>query len=180
VPVVVVSARRDEFDKVAALQLGADGLRHQALRIGGSFWPGSGAVLRARAPRRPHAEAASESRNGEVSETPPASRLRAGVLARSSWNLDTRNRCARGAARSASRTSSSRAAPDSSAGARTASTRTRTSSCAEVWGHAAKQGSAYGGQAFWPSYAAKLELDPEPARGHLLTVSRSGYRFVPE
>ena len=174
VPVVVVSARRDEFDKVAALQLGADDYVTKPFALA-ELLARVGAVLRrARlAVRTP--EAASESRNGEVSETPPAevgSVLRFGEIV---VDLDTRTVARAGQpvrlthlefellrffCRSPNRVYS------------------RDQLLREVWGMR-QAGQVRTVDNFLAQLRAKLELDPERPR-HLLTVRGSGYRFVPE
>jgi two-component system, OmpR family, alkaline phosphatase synthesis response regulator PhoP len=174
VPVVVLSARRDEFDKVAALPPGADDYVTKPFALAELLARVTAVLRRARlAVRTP--EPASESRSGEVSETAPTevgSVLRFGEIVVA---LDTRTVTRAGQTvrlthlefellsffcRSPNRVYS------------------RDQLLREVWGMR-QAGQVRTVDNFLAQLRAKLEHDPERPR-HLLTVRGSGYRFVPD
>ena len=172
VPVVVLSARRDEFDKVAALQLGADDYVTKPFALA-ELLARVAAVLRRAHISAKAAESAGDARSGNAREAPPAEpipTLRFGDVV---VDLETRTVTRSGEpvrlthlefellsffCRSANRVYS------------------REQILREVWGMR-QAGQARTVDNFLAQLRAKLEDDPERPR-HLLTVRGSGYRFV--
>jgi DNA-binding response OmpR family regulator len=161
VPIIVLSARQDEFDKVAALRLGADDYVTKPFALAELLARVAGLLRRSRltvAARPPADIAAPVIRFGDV-VVDPATRTvsRAGasvVLTPREFDL-LFFLCGSGGGRVFSREELVR----------------------KVWG------LSHGGQGrtvdnFVGQLRAKLEADPDHPR-HLLTVRGSGYRFVP-
>jgi DNA-binding response OmpR family regulator len=161
VPIIVLSARQDEFDKVAALRLGADDYVTKPFALAELLARVAGLLRRSRltvAARPPADIAAPVIRFGDV-VVDPATRTvsRAGasvVLTPREFDL-LFVLCGSGGGRVFSREELVR----------------------KVWG------LSHGGQGrtvdnFVGQLRAKLEADPDHPR-HLLTVRGSGYRFVP-
>jgi len=172
VPVIVLSARQDEFEKVAALRLGADDYVTKPFALAELLARVDAVLRRARLSGR----AAAPAETGASSEPPPAggpntvlrfgelvvdltSRtvMRAGQLVKlTHLEFELLSFFCRNSRRVFSREELVR----------------------EVWG------LRQGGQArtvdnFVAQLRAKLEQDPDQPR-HLLTVRGSGYRFAPE
>jgi DNA-binding response OmpR family regulator len=172
VPVVVLSARRDEFDKVAALQLGADDYVTKPFALAELLARVAAVLRRAHISGRA-AEPARNARNGDAREAPPAEpnpTLRFGEVV-VDLNARTVTRAGQPVrlthlefellsffCRSANRVYS------------------REQILREVWGMR-QAGQARTVDNFLAQLRAKLEDDPERPR-HLLTVRGSGYRFV--
>jgi len=174
VPVVVLSARQDEFDKVAALQLGADDYVTKPFALAELLARVTAVLRRARIGHR-SAEAMAETKNGEARETPSAELpttlhfddvvvdLEARTVTRSNkpvrlthLEFELLSFFCRNANRVYSRDHLLR----------------------EVWGMR-QAGQVRTVDNFMGQLRSKLELDPERPR-HLLTVRGSGYRFVPD
>jgi DNA-binding response OmpR family regulator len=172
VPVVVLSARRDEFDKVAALQLGADDYVTKPFALAELLARVAAVLRRAHISGRA-AEPAGNARNGDAREARPAEpnpTLRFGEVV-VDLNARTVTRAGQPVrlthlefellsffCRSANRVYS------------------REQILREVWGMR-QAGQARTVDNFLAQLRAKLEDDPERPR-HLLTVRGSGYRFV--
>jgi DNA-binding response OmpR family regulator len=172
VPVVVLSARRDEFDKVAALQLGADDYVTKPFALAELLARVAAVLRRAHISGRA-AEPAGNAGNGDAREAPlaePNPTLRFGEVV-VDLNARTVTRAGQPVrlthlefellsffCRSANRVYS------------------REQILREVWGMR-QAGQARTVDNFLAQLRAKLEDDPERPR-HLLTVRGSGYRFV--
>ncbi len=171
VPVIVLSARQDEFDKVAALQLGADDYVTKPFALAELLARVAAVLRRARLGAR-SSDAAAEPKSGETPTVEPEQVLRFGDV---TVDLGTRA-VTRGSkpvrlthlefellsflCRSVRRVY------------------TREQLLREVWG-LRQAGQVRTVDNFVAQLRAKLEDDPERPR-HLLTVRGSGYRFVPE
>jgi DNA-binding response OmpR family regulator len=174
VPVVVLSARQDEFDKVAALQLGADDYVTKPFALAELLARVAAVLRRSRIGFRT-TEPSEESKNGEASEGPATnskSTLRFGEVV---VDMDARTVTRSGKpvrlthlefellsffCRSPNRVYS------------------REHLLREVWG-TRQAGQVRTVDNFLAQLRAKLEVDPERPR-YLLTVRGSGYRFVPD
>jgi DNA-binding response OmpR family regulator len=159
VPVIVLSARQDEFDKVAALRLGADDYVTKPFALA-ELLARVGAVLRRAGQSRASADAAADNqiRFGDVTiDLRTRTVTRGGQpIALTHLEFELLTFFCRNSRRVYSREELLR----------------------EVWGsrHA---GPARTVDNFVAQLRAKLEVDPDrPAR--FLTVRGSGYRFVPE
>jgi DNA-binding response OmpR family regulator len=172
VPVIVLSARQDEFEKVAALRLGADDYVTKPFALAELLARVDAVLRRARLSGR----AAAPSETG-TSGDPPAAVEPATVLRFGDLIVDLTSRTVTRAGQLVKLThlefellsffcrNSRRVF-------------SREELVREVWG------LRQGGQArtvdnFVAQLRAKLEQDPDQPR-HLLTVRGSGYRFVPE
>jgi len=174
VPVIVLSARQDEYDKVAALQLGADDYVTKPFALA-ELLARIVAVLRRSRIGSKSADEAVESKSHEALDRPtpnPAPILRFGEVA---VDLDTRTVFRSGTpvrlthlefellsffCRSTGRVYS------------------REQLLREVWG-LRQAGQARTVDNFMAQLRSKLEVDPERP-SHLVTVRGSGYRFVPD
>jgi DNA-binding response OmpR family regulator len=171
VPVIVLSARQDEFDKVAALQLGADDYVTKPFALAELLARVAAVLRRARLGAR-SSDVAAEAKSGEIPAVEPEQILRFGDV---TVDLDTRavtraNKPVRLThlefellsffCRSVRRVYS------------------REQLLREVWG-LRQAGQVRTVDNFVAQLRAKLEDDPEQPR-HLITVRGSGYRFVPE
>jgi DNA-binding response OmpR family regulator len=174
VPVIVLSARQDEFDKVAALQLGADDYVTKPFALA-ELLARIVAVLRRSRIGSKLADGAAESKPQDTPERPtpvPAPILCFGEVV---VDLDTRTVSRSGKpvrlthlefellsffCRSTGRVYS------------------REQLLREVWG-LRQAGQARTVDNFMAQLRSKLEVDPE-CPSHLITVRGSGYRFVPE
>jgi len=172
VPVIVLSARQDEFDKVSALQLGADDYVTKPFALAELLARIAAVLRRARMVQR-HSEGVSESKPNDGSDSPAPEAnpiLRFGDVV---VDLDTRTVSRSGKSvrlthlefellsffcRSARRVYS------------------REHLLREVWG-LRQAGQARTVDNFMAQLRSKLEADPERPQ-HLLTVRGSGYRFV--
>jgi two-component system, OmpR family, alkaline phosphatase synthesis response regulator PhoP len=167
VPVIVLSARQDEFDKVAALQLGADDYVTKPFALAELLARVAALLRRARLhltqPAVPAEAAASESRKAEV---------RFGDVA---INLDTRTVVRAGRPIKLTHREFELLVFLSRSGGRVFS---REELVRQVWG-LEHPGQARTVDNFIAQLRAKLEQDPEQPK-HLLTIRGSGYRFVAE
>jgi two-component system, OmpR family, alkaline phosphatase synthesis response regulator PhoP len=174
VPVVVLSARQDEYDKVAALQLGADDYVTKPFALA-ELLARVAAVLRRCRLARASAVVAEQREAAELRDDPAANaglQLRFGHIV---VDLDTRTV-----------TRAGRSVPLTHlefellrffcVSARRVYSREQL--LREVWG-LRQAGTARTVDNFLAQLRAKLEDDPERPR-HLLTVRGSGYRFVSE
>ena len=174
VPVVVLSARQDEFDKVAALQLGADDYVTKPFALAELLARVAAVLRRARLGVRA-AELASEARNDNAREGMPAesrSTLRFGDVV---VDLDARTVTRSGKPVRLTHLEFELLSFFCRGSGRVYS---RDHLLREVWG-GRQAGQARTVDNFLAQLRAKLELDPERPR-HLITVRGSGYRFVPE
>ena len=174
VPVIVLSARQDEYDKVAALQLGADDYVTKPFALAELLARIAAVLRRARIQSKPADGAtepkAADSAEGSAPEAVPILRFGDVVV-----DLDTRTVTRSGKpvrlthlefellsffCRSTGRVYS------------------REQLLREVWG-LRQAGQARTVDNFLAQLRSKLEVDPERPR-HLITVRGSGYRFVPD
>jgi len=167
VPVIVLSARQDEFDKVAALQLGADDYVTKPFALAELLARVAALLRRARLHLSQQAvlaeSAASESRKAEI---------RFGDVA---INLDTRTVVRAGCPIKLTHREFELLTFLGRSGGRVFS---REELVRQVWG-LEHPGQARTVDNFIAQLRAKLEQDPEQPK-HLLTVRGSGYRFVAE
>jgi two-component system alkaline phosphatase synthesis response regulator PhoP len=174
VPVIVLSARQDEYDKVAALQLGADDYVTKPFALAELLARITAVLRRARIGAR-SAEGAVDVKSSEATESPS---LDLGpILAFGDVVVDLDTRTVNRAGKSVRLTHlefellsffcrSSRRVYS------------REHLLREVWG-LRQAGQARTVDNFMAQLRSKLEVDPERPR-HLLTVRGSGYRFVPD
>jgi len=167
VPVIVLSARQDEFDKVAALQLGADDYVTKPFALAELLARVAALLRRARLhlthPVAPAEAAASDSKKAEI---------RFGDVA---INLETRTVVRAGSPFKLTHREFELLAFLSRSGGRVFS---REELVRPVWG-LEHPGQARTVDNFIAQLRAKLEPDPEQPK-HLLTIRGSGYRFVAE
>jgi len=163
-PVIVLSARRDEFDKVAALRLGADDYVTKPFALA-ELLARVGAVLR-RAPPAPPADEPSA-----AAPPPPVSRADLHRFGDVAVDLQTREVTRDGAPVKLTHLEFELLAHFVK-NPREVFTRERL--MREVW--AIGSGSRRTVDNFVAQLRAKLELDPEAPR-HLVTVRGTGYRF---
>jgi two-component system alkaline phosphatase synthesis response regulator PhoP len=180
VPVIVLSARQDEFDKVAALHLGADDYVTKPFALAELLARVAGVLRRSRltqgAPPVPAAAPAAAAAPASVTVpridgTPDARTFRFGDVV-----LDPAGRTVHRAGRPVALTHREfeLLAFLCGGGGRVFS---RDELVRKVWGLShAGQGRTVDN--FVAQLRAKLEADPDRPR-HLLTVRGSGYRFVP-
>jgi DNA-binding response OmpR family regulator len=165
VPVIVLSARQDEFDKVAALRLGADDYVTKPFALAELLARVAALLRRARLhlQRVPTEAPASEAKKAE---------LRFGAVA---INLDTRTVVRAGQPIKLTHREFELLVFLGRSGGRVFS---REELVRQVWG-LEHPGQARTVDNFIAQLRAKLEQDPEQPR-HLLTIRGSGYRFVAE
>ena len=168
VPVIVLSARQDEFDKVAALRLGADDYVTKPFALAELLARIAGLLRRSRIS---HAAATVSAPADEARPSVGDEEIRFGDIV-----LDpVRQTVVRGGAAVAlTRREFDLLAFLCDSGGRVLS---REELVRKVWG------LSHGGQGrtvdnFVAQLRAKLEVDPDRPK-HLLTVRGSGYRFVP-
>jgi len=172
-PVIVLSARQDEYDKVAALRLGADDYVTKPFALA-ELLARVAAVLRRTRLARKAGEAGDEARNGEARDDPMADTgpvLRFGEIV---VDLDTRTVTRAGKPVRMTHLEFELLRFFCVSARRVY---TREQLLREVWG-LRQAGTARTVDNFLAQLRAKLEADPEQPR-HLLTVRGSGYRFVP-
>jgi two-component system alkaline phosphatase synthesis response regulator PhoP len=174
VPVIVLSARQDEFDKVAALRLGADDYVTKPFALAELLARVAGLLRRARLPRsEPAATPAAAPPEEPPSATPPANqKLRFGEVC-----VDLATRTVRRAGEEVALTHREFELLKflCESGGRVFS---REELVLKVWGvRHAGQGRTVDN--FVAQLRAKLEVDPDHPK-HLVTVRGSGYRFVPD
>jgi DNA-binding response OmpR family regulator len=167
VPVIVLSARQDEFDKVAALRLGADDYVTKPFALAELLARVAALLRRARLHLRervaPAEAAASEAKRAEI---------RFGKIA---INLDTRTVLRAGQPVKLTHREFELLVFLGRSGGRVFS---REELVRQVWG-LEHPGQARTVDNFIAQLRAKLEQDPEQPK-HLLTIRGSGYRFVAE
>jgi two-component system alkaline phosphatase synthesis response regulator PhoP len=174
VPVIVLSARQDEYDKVAALQLGADDYVTKPFALAELLARIAAVLRRARLVAKP-AEGTVDGKSADTPEPPVSDSGPILSFGDVVVDLDTRtvNRSGKPVrlthlefellsffCRSSRRVYS------------------RENLLREVWG-LRQAGQARTVDNFMAQLRSKLEVDPERPR-HLLTVRGSGYRFVPD
>jgi DNA-binding response OmpR family regulator len=172
-PVIVLSARQDEYDKVAALRLGADDYVTKPFALA-ELLARVAAVLRRTHLARKAGEAVDEARNGDARDDPVAETgptLRFGEIV---VDLDTRTVTRAGQPVRLTHLEFELLRFFCVSARRVY---TREQLLREVWG-LRQAGTARTVDNFLAQLRAKLEADPEQPR-HLLTVRGSGYRFVP-
>jgi DNA-binding response OmpR family regulator len=176
VPVIVLSARQDEFDKVAALRLGADDYVTKPFALAELLARVAGQLRRARLgwPARPTAPA-EPAVPPRVPEGAPASEGRTLSFADVVVDLERRTVMRAGQPVGLTHREFELLKFLCDSGGRVFS---RDELVRRVWG------LPNGGQGrtvdnFVAQLRAKLEADPDRPK-HLLTVRGSGYRFVPE
>lgn len=183
VPVIVLSARQDEFDKVAALRLGADDYVTKPFALAELLARVAALLRRARLTRGSRPSSPMEAA-GDASEVPLAtgpeavldsrrvSTLQFGAVV---VDLDTRTVTRSGKVVKFTHREFELLRFFCQSSGRVFS---REQLVREVWGlqHA---GQARTVDNFVAQLRAKLEEDPDQPK-HLLTVRGSGYRFVPE
>ena len=167
VPVIVLSARQDEFDKVAALQLGADDYVTKPFALAELLARVAALLRRARLhltqPVPPAESAVSETKKAEI---------RFGDVA---INLDTRTVVRAG---SPIKLTHREFELLTFLGRSSGRVFSREELVRQVWG-LEHPGQARTVDNFIAQLRAKLEPDPEQPK-HLLTIRGSGYRFVAE
>jgi two-component system alkaline phosphatase synthesis response regulator PhoP len=180
VPVIVLSARQDEFDKVAALRLGADDYVTKPFALAELLARVAALLRRARLTRAPRPAAivdALEAVDGPISDSvDPPGELRRGQVLRFgevTVDLDTRTVTRAGKPVKFTHREFELLRFFCQSGCRVFS---REQLVREVWGlqHA---GQARTVDNFVAQLRAKLEDDADNPK-HLLTVRGSGYRFV--
>jgi DNA-binding response OmpR family regulator len=171
-PVIVLSARQDEYDKVAALRLGADDYVTKPFAVAELLARVDAVLRRARRPAKASpsdAAAANEAADDPMAETGP--RLRFGDIV---VDLDTRGVTRAGKPVRLTHLEFELLRFFCVSPRRVYS---REQLMREVWG-LRQAGPARTVDNFLAQLRAKLEMDPEQPR-YLLTVRGSGYRFVP-
>jgi two-component system alkaline phosphatase synthesis response regulator PhoP len=178
VPVIVLSARQDEFDKVAALRLGADDYVTKPFALAELLARVAGQLRRSRlawpAPARP-AAGAEPAAPAPGAEEAPAAEARTLRFADVVVDLERRTVVRAGQPVGLTHREFELLKFLCESGGRVFS---REELVRRVWG------LPHGGQGrtvdnFVAQLRAKLEADPDRPK-HLLTVRGSGYRFVPE
>jgi len=174
VPVIVLSARQDEYDKVAALQLGADDYVTKPFALAELLARIAAVLRRARLGSRA-AEGAVEAKPSDPPESPSPDSgpiLSFGDLV---VDLDTRTVTRAGKSVRLTHLEFELLSFFCRSSRRVYS---REHLLREVWG-LRQAGQARTVDNFMAQLRSKLEVDPERPR-HLLTVRGSGYRFVPD
>ena len=174
VPVIVLSARQDEYDKVAALQLGADDYVTKPFALAELLARIVAVLRRTRTGFKP-ADGAIEAKTIDTQESPPPEVgpiLRFGDVV---VDLDTRS-----VSRSEKSVRLTHLEFELLSFFCRSSRRvySREQLLREVWG-LRQAGQVRTVDNFMAQLRSKLEVDPERPR-HLLTVRGSGYRFVPD
>jgi two-component system alkaline phosphatase synthesis response regulator PhoP len=175
VPVIVLSARQDEYDKVAALRLGADDYVTKPFALAELLARVAAVLRRSRLPAK-SADSVVDAKDGQLRDDPTAEDgliLRFGDII---VDLDTR-----AVTRSGTPVRLTHLEFELLRFFCVSARRvyTREQLLREVWGFRQAAGTARTVDNFLAQLRAKLETDPERPR-HLLTVRGSGYRFVPE
>jgi len=174
VPVIVLSARQDEFDKVAALQLGADDYVTKPFALAELLARIAAVLRRARIGAR-QAEEAAEAKTGEPAELPASDSGPVLNFGNVVVDLDTRTVSRSGKSVRLTHLEFELLSFFCRSSRRVYS---REHLLREVWG-LRQAGQARTVDNFMAQLRSKLEVDPERPR-HLLTVRGSGYRFVPD
>jgi DNA-binding response OmpR family regulator len=174
VPVIVLSARQDEFDKVAALQLGADDYVTKPFALAELLARIAAVLRRSRIGAR-QVEGAADAKNGDAADLPASDSgpvLNFGDVV---VDLDTRTVSRSGKSVRLTHLEFELLSFFCRSSRRVYS---REQLLREVWG-LRQAGQARTVDNFMAQLRSKLEVDPERPR-HLLTVRGSGYRFVPD
>jgi len=174
VPVIVLSARQDEFDKVSALQLGADDYVTKPFALAELLARIAAVLRRARLVQR-SAEGMLDSKPNDAPDSPAPEAnpiLRFGDVV---VDLDTRTVSRAGKSVRLTHLEFELLSFFCRSSRRVYS---REHLLREVWG-LRQAGQARTVDNFMAQLRSKLEVDPERPQ-HLLTVRGSGYRFVPE
>jgi two-component system, OmpR family, alkaline phosphatase synthesis response regulator PhoP len=174
VPVIVLSARQDEYDKVAALQLGADDYVTKPFALAELLARIAAVLRRARIVIKP-AEGAAETKTSDPVE---ASLPDSGPILSFGdvvVDLDTRTVSRLGKPVRLTHLEFELLSFFCRSSRRVYS---REHLLREVWG-LRQAGQARTVDNFMAQLRSKIEVDPERPR-HLLTVRGSGYRFVPD
>ncbi len=174
VPVIVLSARQDEYDKVAALQLGADDYVTKPFALA-ELLARIAAVLRRTRTGSRQSDGSLEMKSSDVPESPA---LDSGPILRFGdvvVDLDTRTVSRSGKPVRLTHLEFELLSFFCRSSRRVYS---REQLLREVWG-LRQAGQARTVDNFMAQLRSKLEMDPERPR-HLLTVRGSGYRFVPD
>jgi two-component system, OmpR family, alkaline phosphatase synthesis response regulator PhoP len=173
--VIVLSARQDEYDKVAALKLGADDYVTKPFALAELVARVAAVLRRARLPAARSSDAAAGAKQGDHRDDPMAeagSCLRFGEIV---VDLDTRTVTRAGKPVRMTHLEFELLRFFCVSARRVYS---REQLLREVWG-LRQGGTARTVDNFLAQLRAKLEADPERPR-HLLTVRGTGYRFVAE
>ena len=174
VPVIVLSARQDEYDKVAALQLGADDYVTKPFALA-ELLARIAAVLRRARMGAKAAEGAVEAKPSDAAETPSPDSGPILAFGDVVVDLDTRTVSRAGKSVRLTHLEFELLSFFCRSSRRVYS---REHLLREVWG-LRQAGQARTVDNFMAQLRSKLEVDPERPR-HLLTVRGSGYRFVPD
>jgi DNA-binding response OmpR family regulator len=174
VPVIVLSARQDEYDKVAALQLGADDYVTKPFALAELLARIAAVLRRARIGARP-VDGAVEAKPSEAPESPAAGSGPILAFGDVVVDLDTRSVSRAGKSVRLTHLEFELLSFFCHSSRRVYS---REHLLREVWG-LRQAGQARTVDNFMAQLRSKLEVDPERPR-HLLTVRGSGYRFVPD
>ncbi len=172
VPIIVLSARQDEYDKVAALRLGADDYVTKPFAVAELLARVDAVLRRSRMANKAGetpTESTSTSRDDPMADTGPVMRFGEIVV-----DLDTRSVTRAGKPLRLTHLEFELLRFFCVSARRVYS---REQLLREVWG-LRQAGPARTVDNFLAQLRAKLEVDPEHPR-HLLTVRGSGYRFVP-
>jgi two-component system, OmpR family, alkaline phosphatase synthesis response regulator PhoP len=171
-PVIVLSARQDEYDKVAALRLGADDYVTKPFAVAELLARVDAVLRRSRRGAqvgRPVASESNDERDDPMAATGPTLRFADIVV-----DLDTRSVTRAGKPVRLTHLEFELLRFFCASPRRVYS---REQLMREVWG-LRQAGPARTVDNFLAQLRAKLEVDPEQPR-HLITVRGSGYRFVP-
>ena len=174
VPVIVLSARQDEFDKVAALQLGADDYVTKPFALAELLARIAAVLRRVRIGQRP-VEGAVETKPNDAPDSPPPESTPVLNFGDVVVDLDTRTVIRSGKSVRLTHLEFELLSFFCRSSRRVYS---REHLLREVWG-LRQAGQARTVDNFMAQLRSKLEVDPERPR-HLLTVRGSGYRFVPD
>jgi two-component system alkaline phosphatase synthesis response regulator PhoP len=174
VPVIVLSARQDEYDKVAALQLGADDYVTKPFALAELLARIAAVLRRARIGQRP-AETAVEAKPSDAPDSPAPDLGPILAFGDVTVDLDTRTVIRAGKSVRLTHLEFELLSFFCRSSCRVYS---REHLLREVWG-LRQAGQARTVDNFMAQLRSKLEVDPERPR-HLLTVRGSGYRFVPD
>jgi DNA-binding response OmpR family regulator len=174
VPVIVLSARQDEYDKVAALQLGADDYVTKPFALAELLARIVAVLRRARLASKP-TEGVVDTKSVDTPEPPVSDSGPILSFGDVVVDLDTRTVSRSGKSVRLTHLEFELLSFFCRSSRRVYS---REHLLREVWG-LRQAGQARTVDNFMAQLRSKLEVDPERPR-HLLTVRGSGYRFVPD
>ena len=174
VPVIVLSARQDEYDKVAALQLGADDYVTKPFALAELLARIVAVLRRARHASKP-TEGVADAKSVDTLEPPVSDAGPILSFGDVIVDLDTRTVSRSGKSVRLTHLEFELLSFFCRSSRRVYS---RENLLREVWG-LRQAGQARTVDNFMAQLRSKLEVDPERPR-HLLTVRGSGYRFVPD